>query len=433
MKRYLLIFLIGGLGHCAALPGFNCNINLTNPKDINIVLPSVLSKMYTSKYRTQAKAKYKKRGHDEQTVEKILDGYDIYKSPIFKSKEGIEHYRINKYQFKKLNIGHKLFKADGSVFIIKDQDKFPRFKVGVVKEWTDSLKAFNEYDISPTTIIRSWGNWSSLKQEPKAIIDLLKKKLKNKTLISFDLETSGTARTEQIIEIYMQKSKVSFRGNKVKLTAKDDFKSYINANKNTIEGYNNSIIRDEVVGQPTVREIMEMTHYDWSKRADHESELEVLKKLRDYLIKNPNDIFMAHNAFFDINMLNARFYHYGINYFIEESRVIDTQLLAKYFWIPLKRYSKDKKSKKIVKELTRIGEEKKDGTKSIRYSSRLGDINQSITGQDPTNWHRADADVRAMDEIFLSIFSDLAASKVTQEQLLESNVQQKFSAAVKKN
>ncbi len=419
------------LSNAATLPGFDCAIHLNNKNDINVLLPSILSKMYSPEYRKKTKAKYIKRNSDAEAVKKILDRYDIFKSPVFTSSGGIKHYQINQDQFKKLNIGHKLFKKDGTVFIVENHNTFPDFKVGVVKKWTDSFKAFNEYDISPTSIIRSWGSWSTIKQEPKEVIKILKKKLKNKTLISFDLETSGAARTEQITEIYMKKSKVSFKRNKVALKKQSDFKTYVNANKNTIRDYYNSVDRPEIIGQPTTKEIIELTYYDWSKRSSHESELKVLTKLKNYLSKNPDAIFMAHNAFFDINMLNNRFYHHGINYFIDESRVIDTQLLARYFWTPLKRFSTDTKSKEIVKSLTRIADNlKKDGTQSISYSSRLGDINQAITGNDPTNWHRADADVRAMDEIFISMYEDLAKSKVTQEQLKEAGVEKKFSKAI---
>jgi len=433
MKIILFLILVHTIALSAALPGFKCTIHLTDLKDINILLPSSLSKMYVPKERAAALKKYIDRGNDEATALKIVDGYDIFKSPIFKSKDGIEHYQINQYQFKKLNVDFKLFKEDGSIFIIKDNDSFPNFKIGVVKDWTDAFKKFNDYEMSPTEIIRSWANWSNVKQEPKSIVKVIKDKLKNKTLISFDLETAGAARTDQITEVYMRKQKISFNGNKVKFQYQDDFKSYINANKKTELEYNNSPVKDNGEGRPSVRKLLEDSSYDWSKRFDHEDEYKVLQKIKTFLTKDPDAIFMAHNAFFDADMINNRFFHHGINYFIEKDRVIDSQIIASYFWIPLKRYSTDKESKRIIKELTVEGDKPlKDGSKRISYSSRLGNINQAITGNDPTNWHEAKADVLAMDEIFESMFEDLASSNVTQEQLVDSGVQKKFSAKVKK-
>jgi len=131
-------------------------------------------------------------------------------------------------------------------------------------------------------------------------------------------------------------------------------------------------------------------------------------------------VLVAHNASFDMNMINRRRRLYGM-YPMERKIVWETRVLSSKFMIPTllaiengEYDNQDKqKAKKMLDILTtkfnKIGERDK-------ISSSLGDLSKSILG-DIKGWHQAMADVDTLKSIvetfLINFFSEHYNSNVT--------------------
>lgn len=131
-------------------------------------------------------------------------------------------------------------------------------------------------------------------------------------------------------------------------------------------------------------------------------------------------VLVAHNAGFDMNMVNRRRRHYGMGP-MERKKVWDTRVLSSKFMIPTllaiekgQHSPKDKDEAKRMLDVmtTKFG---KFGGRT-KVSSRLGDISKALFG-DIKGWHQAMADVTTMksivEEFFIKFFKEHYGSSVT--------------------
>jgi|GEM_PF-5536961 len=392
-------------------------------------LPSILIKQSDAAARSRYKNSLKKyQGLSDDEAIQLLDKYNIFNSAIFKNQAGEEFFEINEKQFNKLPLGHKLFKEDGSVYLISKKYEKPSFKVGVSKKWVEKQFDFQASTTKDASIIANLGNWKKLKQEPKVASKAIAKLLKGKYLISFDLETSGLSHSNQILEIYAQISKPTVKDGQIHLKKVDSFHKHIAPTPETLYQYYKSKDPSKESSNLSVKEIFEMINYDFTKRNDFLSEELVLTDLQKFLNQYPKSIFMAHNISFDANMINARFLNNDIDFKVPEESLIDTKIIANYFWLPLKKFQAltDKKAAKVIKQLE-VEKESKSRGKYTYLSVRLGDLIKAMNnGKQLEAWHQADADVFAMDDIFQKMFKDLSDSDVSEKELIKEKVQKKF-------
>lgn len=131
-------------------------------------------------------------------------------------------------------------------------------------------------------------------------------------------------------------------------------------------------------------------------------------------------VLVAHNAGFDMNMVNRRRRHYGMGP-MDRKKVWDTRVLSSKFMIPTLlaiekgQYSpEDKEEAKRMLDIltTKFG---KFGGRT-KVSSRLGDISKAIFG-DIKGWHQAMADVTTMkgivEKFLMDFFKKHYGSEVT--------------------
>lgn len=130
------------------------------------------------------------------------------------------------------------------------------------------------------------------------------------------------------------------------------------------------------------------------------TEEQALKDFEQFI--GPAKILVAHNAGFDMNMVNRRRRHYGMAP-MDRKKVWDTRVLSSKFMIPSllaiekgQHSTEDKAEAKRMLDIltTKFG---KFGGR-MKVSSRLGDISKAIFG-DIKGWHQAMADVTTMKGI----------------------------------
>lgn len=139
-------------------------------------------------------------------------------------------------------------------------------------------------------------------------------------------------------------------------------------------------------------------------------------------------VLVAHNASFDMNMINRRRRHYGMSP-MERKKVWDTRVLSSKFMIPTllaienEEYSVQDKQKAqnllnvITTKFSKTGERDK-------ISSSLGDLSKAILG-DIKGWHQAMSDVNTLKDIvetfLITFFSQHFNSNVTTTQAFQKH------------
>ena len=139
-----------------------------------------------------------------------------------------------------------------------------------------------------------------------------------------------------------------------------------------------------------------MTNYYNSKATVDETE--AILGLSEFIPQEA--ILVAHNASFDLKMVNTRAKMKGVPPITHFSKVLDTLMMSRKFFLPASQELEaegDTEAKRYLDELTKKWNWKK--TKRAVLSSRLGDLAKALK-QDLTNWHQALADVRGTVELF---------------------------------
>lgn len=211
-----------------------------------------------------------------------------------------------------------------------------------------------------------------------------------RVVVFFDTETTGINPSHnQITELAAK----SFDGDT--LQDIDSFHLHAKLTDETL-----AKIEDEVTNPPegpyakTVEEILKMTNY-YNYQAEV-TERELIEKFSEWL---PQDsVIVAHNAKFDLKMLNTRANINKVEPVTHFSKVLDTMQMSREFFIPasqeLETTQPDIKDQldKLTTKFTSTG-------KRAKVSSRLGDLVDAL-GETLENWHEAMADVDATVKIF---------------------------------
>lgn len=167
----------------------------------------------------------------------------------------------------------------------------------------------------------------------------------------------------------------------------------------------------------SIEDLLAMSGYKEGK-APSVTEEQALVDFEQFI--QPAKVLVAHNAGFDMNMVNRRRKHYGMGPG-ERKKVWDTRVLSSKFMIPtllaIEKEQHSPKDKEEAKRLldvltTKFG---KFGGRT-KVSSRLGDISKALFG-DIKGWHQAMADVTTMksivEEFLIKFFKEHYGSAVT--------------------
>jgi hypothetical protein len=167
----------------------------------------------------------------------------------------------------------------------------------------------------------------------------------------------------------------------------------------------------------SIEELLTMSGYREGDKPTVTEE-QALKDFEQFI--GPAKILVAHNAGFDMKMVNRRRRLYGLAP-MEKKKVWDTRPLSSKFMIPTLlaieqgEYSPDDKeeAKRMLDILTT--KFNKSGSRG-KISSRLGDISKAIFG-DIKGWHQAMADVTTMkgivEKFLIQFFQKHYGSEVT--------------------
>jgi DNA polymerase III epsilon subunit-like protein len=263
----------------------------------------------------------------------------------------------------------------------------------------------------------------------KTIVDVLEyiNSLQNNTLIFFDTETTGfSPKTEQLTEI----AALSCQFNE--FTVIDDFYEKVRLlpeienrlKSNTIE--NNDWLSKIKAGDKfkSPSDVLKMTRYGEKPGTRHYyMEKVLLENFADFVNSFDNPILIAHNAPFDMKMVNTRMKKYGLKPL--KVSVLDTNIILKLFFIPMLKSLKKSGNKlagdflgKLLQPVmglngpildpdldwnTKIPKLNPDGTPKMKtrmfYSTSIGVIAPAFNINND-EWHNALADIKLMMEIF---------------------------------
>jgi|GEM_PF-3227572 DNA polymerase III epsilon subunit-like protein len=179
------------------------------------------------------------------------------------------------------------------------------------------------------------------------------------------------------------------------------------------------LIRDPLKGRPNPFELLDMTGYfevnpsidpqtgkvNYGKldaSVPHVDELEALSGFYKFISKfGDNTIICAHNATFDMQMVNTRMHGKSPRY-----RVFDTLPLIQYFLIPTLHALAAQGNEEAIAKLDVIKNVWKNGR--VVYSASLGKVRDmyGVTGQ----WHSALADVQMTIQVAKYVIQELKAN-----------------------
>ena len=211
-----------------------------------------------------------------------------------------------------------------------------------------------------------------------------------KTLVFFDTETTGLNPSEnQITELAAK----SVDGDTLEVL--DSFHLHAKLTDQIL-----AKIEHEVAHPPegpyskTVEEILKMTNY-YNYKAEA-TEPELIERFSRWL---PQDsIVVAHNAKFDLKMVNTRANINKIQPITHFSKVLDTMQMSREFFIPASQELEDS-DPGVKSMLDNLTTKFASSGKRAKMSSRLGDLIDAL-GETLENWHEAMADVDATVKIF---------------------------------
>ena len=232
----------------------------------------------------------------------------------------------------------------------------------------------------------------------------------------FDTETTGLdPRVDQIVELA------------AKLGDQDHY-AKMHLTPEVLE----QIKRQQQDTQPrsskSVEELLAMSGYGEGDKPSVTEE-QALKNFEQFI--RPAKVLVAHNAGFDMNMINRRRRHYGMAP-VERKKVWDTRVLSSKFMIPtllaIEKGEYSEKDKEMAQQMLNVLTTKfsKSGTRT-KVSSRLGDISKAIFG-DIKGWHQAMADVITMkgivEKFLIDFFGEHYGTEVTKTSAFQKHYNQ---------
>lgn len=237
------------------------------------------------------------------------------------------------------------------------------------------------------------------KPNPLADIDLTK-------ICYFDTETTGVnPKMSQIVEIAAVLNDKEFY-KKIQLT--DETKKLIE--------YQKQNFKKEGKRDKTIEELLEMSNYYDEKVKADSTEKDALIAFKSFV--EQADFLLAHNASFDMKMVNVRLKRYGVEP-ISNIPVLDSLAFSRRFFIPAmiaiettnKNVEIRTKAKDILDKLTKKYYE---SGQRMTVSSTLGSLTNALVGQ-IENWHQAMADVKSTKTLIENFFKLLMDKHITKD------------------
>ena len=207
--------------------------------------------------------------------------------------------------------------------------------------------------------------------------------IKDKIVVAFDTETTGfNPRINQLTEI----AAIAFEGNTFNEIG--TYHTHVRLNDDTLAQIEKE--RTQPAKGMNVVDILKMTEY-YNSSEGAVDEREAIDGLSEFI--ESKAIIVAHNAKFDLKMVNTRARKLGTQPIRHHGKVLDTMLLSREFFIPMSQELEmdgDAEAKNVLDKLTHRWTK---SDKRQKISSKLGDLSAALTG-DISNWHQALDDTR---------------------------------------
>lgn len=251
------------------------------------------------------------------------------------------------------------------------------------------------------------------------LVDL--KRLEGKNIIFFDTETTGL-RPEQSQITEIAAMVVPLTSWQDKFVTTQTFHEKANLTPETVDKADahdderaQKLIDDPGYKSKTLspRELLSMTNYG-NHSKDYMDERDLLVAYSEWCDSIPNKVYAAHNAPFDMKMVNARLKKYGEKP-IPKAEVLDTLTLVQLFLQPVIRAATPGgRTADMASKLD-------TGRKGLyKYSSRLGALAKA-SGVSIDNWHSADADVIMMMSVISAVIDEIENGEYDSEQSIKGS------------
>jgi len=188
------------------------------------------------------------------------------------------------------------------------------------------------------------------------------------------------------------------------------FYDKIRLTKDTVERYKSHVPEE---GEQDIKFPLSLTRYgvpsdEYKEKypAGMPEEIDVIKEFVAFIKSQSAPLLVAQNAKFDIDFVQGRIDHYGLQENISQYPIFDTMILLKLFHNPLIRTMAEHGDERAIEILNALTKEGKFGS----YTSASMGVVSSAYDINTDEWHNALADVKMMMEMTKRIFQTLQQS-----------------------